>query len=484
MQPNVRTLRASGAATLKRHGVPQQRSSSSTLLRSTVVTIVVLLAAFAISAILLRQATVSEIQSERSIRQVSVEADRVIQLQLDEETGLRGFSLTHGHSFLQPLGRARAEMPSAFIALRGGLQKDDPAALPLENVERAINARWLRDVALPVIAHPWLDTNELEVHGKTLVDRLRSDNDSLEASLARINADIDQRGRALVENIVFWSFALGAVLAICLFFYAYAQARSLHDLNKTTEAYERERSISQALQEAFLLEKLPQTPNLTFDAAYRSAQKLSGVGGDWYGVIRLLDGRIFFSVGDVAGHGIDAAVLMTRARQTLLSCAAHETSPAVALARTNGILRLRSERMVTALCGYIDATTNEFVFASAGHPPPLLFKPTGESEYMLCQGGTLGVLPDPKCRDCRRVIEPGSSLVFYTDGLLEFDRNLAVGERRLLKVAGDVVRERTEKPAGAIVSRTLGSAKARDDIAVLVITFAGVRALHMSEAVS
>jgi serine phosphatase RsbU (regulator of sigma subunit) len=162
---------------------------------------------------------------------------------------------------------------------------------------------------------------------------------------------------------------------------------------------------------------------------------------------------------------------MTQMRQTILSIAVHEPDPRIILARANDVHALRSETMVTALCGFVDPETFDITYASAGHPPPLLVAPDGTAEFLPVGGAPLGIVPDPaaQTRVCRAAA--GSLLVLYTDGIVEFDHDVPAGERRLLAVASAVSLEHAASPAGTIVRRVLGGAVQRDDIAVLTIRF-------------
>ncbi len=246
---------------------------------------------------------------------------------------------------------------------------------------------------------------------------------------------------------------------------------ALSELQERTEAYERAHRIAQRLQEAFLFEDLPRIEHLTFDATYNAAEEASRVGGDWYGVQALPDGRVFFSVGDVAGSGLQSAVLMERVRQTMLALSMHAPDPAFVLREVNEVLRIRGDAMVTALCGFIEPSTRAIEFASAGHPLPLLVSADGEAAYLGGRGAPLGVVEDPRCANTPLRVEAGSSLVLYTDGILEFNRDILGAEERLREIARRAVIAGAEHLASTIFSRMLGEAEAHDDIVVFVITF-------------
>ncbi len=447
-------------------------SVARVLLRTSVLAIVLLLLFFVAASIGLQAAISGTIRHDQAVRQAELYRSYILRLQLDEETGLRGFALTTNPEYLLPLRQARERLPGALKSLENNLLVVDPAVLPLFAQEQSLNAQWLAQIMIPMTSNPRLaDDRALQRHGKVIIDRYRLLNAQLSASLNAVADIADRNANVLIGRVVLWSVLFGITLAVALVFYAFVQARLVQELDERTQSYERERRTTAALQRAFLFEVLPSVEGLAFDAIYLAAQEELRIGGDWYGVFRLPDGRIFFTMGDVAGHGTEAAVLMSRARQSILSAALHETDPAIVLARTNDVLRLRAETMVTAMCGFIDPATLEITYASAGHPPPLQLDRTGKAEYLPQEGVALGVTTDPACRSYTYLSAPGSMLVLYTDGILEFDRNLLLGEKRLRDVALAVMQTDSEHPASEILERTLNGAQQKDDIAVLAIRF-------------
>lgn len=143
---------------------------------------------------------------------------------------------------------------------------------------------------------------------------------------------------------------------------------------------------------------------VTLRGAYVCAEKETQVGGDWYDAFHLPDGRILFSIGDVAGHGIEAAVVMTYARQAIIAAAIDESDPAMVLERTNRAILLQDAKMVTAICGFVDTTTFETVYSTAGHPAPILVGPGLGARYLPQSGVPLGVFTE--CDYQRYVIKP------------------------------------------------------------------------------
>ncbi|HUY40084.1 MAG TPA: SpoIIE family protein phosphatase [Candidatus Dormibacteraeota bacterium] len=431
-----------------------------------------LLVAFVLAVALIQASVQHMIVRGEAMRAAEIDRALVLRLQIDEETSLRGFMLTGDRSFLLPFRRARARLPSAFATLERRLQRLASPLVSVVHEQRALNERWITSVALPIVARRnRADRHALELQGKRQIDRFRELSTLTSAAVNRLADAADREASLDLHRILIGSGVLGVVLALALVFYAGVQMRLSRALSTQADEYERLRRIAAALQESFLVEPLPDVPNLSFDALYAPAVEQARVGGDWYGVFALPDGRVFFSMGDVAGHGVAAAVLMTRVRQTILSMALHERDPSVILTRANEVLRLRTETLVTALCGFIVPQTREISYASAGHPPPLLVTPEGGSVYLPKGGAPLGITIDPAARTFTRRASAGCVLVLYTDGITEFDRDVVRGEQRLRAVAETVTKEGGDRPAEAIVRRTLSGVEQRDDIAVLVVRF-------------
>ncbi len=244
---------------------------------------------------------------------------------------------------------------------------------------------------------------------------------------------------------------------------------ALHESERRLrEQLRRKEQIVDALQQAFVPRALPTASGVAFDAVYRPAEDDARVGGDWYDAFALPDGRIVFSVGDVAGHGLDAAVRMALLRQGILAAALDTGDPARVLERVNRMLLVQKGGLATAIVGFVEPSTREVVYASAGHPPPIVA--TGAGATFLPHGGIpLGIDSDPQVT-VTRVPWTGPTLIaLYTDGLIEFSRDIAAAETALLAVTAAVAAERDENPASSIVARTLAGSRTEDDMAVLVL---------------
>jgi len=243
-------------------------------------------------------------------------------------------------------------------------------------------------------------------------------------------------------------------------------------VRRATE-FEREHRVAQSFQEASLPATLPSLRGITFDAVYVPAKDEAQVGGDWYDAVRLSDGRVVVSIGDVAGNGLRAAVTMGNMRQIIRGIAQVHADPALMLDAADRALRLeRPDEFVTAFVGVFDPVTLTFAYASAGHPPPLLRRPDGTIEMLSDGGLPLGLRYAAKGSGKAIAADRGSSIIFYTDGLTERARRPADGEERLVEILRDGSVLRSIHPAHALRDAVFGDAPTKDDVAILVLSIA------------
>jgi serine phosphatase RsbU (regulator of sigma subunit) len=233
-----------------------------------------------------------------------------------------------------------------------------------------------------------------------------------------------------------------------------------------------ERAAARMLERSLLPPSLPVCPGLEFAVRYVSAEG-RGVGGDWYDLFRLPSGDLWIVTGDVAGHGLRAAVVMGRLRSTIRAYALHVGSPEEALRLTDRKLQhFEIGEMATVLCATASPPFDEFTVCSAGHPPPIVHLPGQEPR-------PLKIAPDPPLGTpsrgqgaCEVVpFPPGASLLLYTDGLIE---------RRGEPIDAGLDRLCAAIPAGAdpdavcrqVMMRLVGRTVPSDDIAVVAIRHA------------
>ncbi|WP_418961156.1 SpoIIE family protein phosphatase [Streptomyces tritici] len=183
--------------------------------------------------------------------------------------------------------------------------------------------------------------------------------------------------------------------------------------------YDATRDLAHGLQQALLPHSLPALPGLETAARYLPASRGMDIGGDFYDLIRIDAGTVAAVIGDVQGHNVPAAALMGQVRTAIHATAG--APPDQVLARTNRVLAdLETDLLVSCLYAHIDLVRREAVLASAGHPPPLLHRPDRPpSVVRLDPGPLLGVDPGVSYPLTPLSLPPGTTLAFYTDGLVE-----------------------------------------------------------------
>ncbi|MEU9235613.1 SpoIIE family protein phosphatase [Streptomyces subrutilus] len=180
-----------------------------------------------------------------------------------------------------------------------------------------------------------------------------------------------------------------------------------------------------------------EVPGIRIAVRYRPAESQSLVGGDWYDSVVLPHGKILISVGDVAGHGIQAATGMVILRNALRGLAVTGAGPAQLLSWLNTVAHhLTSQVTATAVCGIYDPETRSLRWARAGHLPPVLVRGARAEAFPLTPGLLLGAIPDAEFAEEEVQLQREDILLMYTDGLVE-RRDLSVTDAldQLLTVA-------------------------------------------------
>jgi anti-sigma regulatory factor (Ser/Thr protein kinase)/uncharacterized protein YigA (DUF484 family) len=226
--------------------------------------------------------------------------------------------------------------------------------------------------------------------------------------------------------------------------------------------------IAETLQRRLLPTELPEIPNVGFAARYIPAAEASTVGGDWYDVFQLRDGRVAIAVGDVAGHGVWAASLMGELRTALRVYAMETPRPSLVLSKLSRFVSERGlESMATCSYAILDLDRAAITVASAGHPPPLLITADGTRFIEQSAGPPLGGRMHFAYEEADFRVEPAEILKLYTDGLIERRGELlSDGLARLAAVAGEAPLE-----ADLLCDRVLEAlvANGDDDVAALAI---------------
>ncbi len=244
------------------------------------------------------------------------------------------------------------------------------------------------------------------------------------------------------------------------------------------ELVSHERTVARALQDA-MLTRLPRTATVQLAARYLAAGDDVQVGGDWYDALALPDGSKVLVIGDVVGHDIQAAAVMGQLRNLLRAFAwDRDESPAATVARLDrashelGIDTLATLTLVKVAAGS-PGEPRRLTWTSAGHPPPVLIDRDGTARFLdQVADPLLGVLPGAERREQGVVAAPCSTLLLYTDGLVE-RRGVELDERRaeLLAAASRHSGEPLAALLDGITTDLVGDANT-DDVAVLAARFA------------
>jgi PAS domain S-box-containing protein len=232
-----------------------------------------------------------------------------------------------------------------------------------------------------------------------------------------------------------------------------------------------EHDVAEVLQRSLLPHDLPALDRLDAAARYRPSAVDVQAGGDWYDLIPVGDTSVALVVGDVVGHGAAAAAVMGQLRSALAAYLLDGHPPAAALERLDRFARrIPGARGSTCACLVLDWESGRLTWTTAGHPPVLLLEAAGARYLSGGAGPVLGVPGRAPYEEAHAIIEAGSSVVLYTDGLVErrgevIDDGLA----RLAKAAA-TLRDRAPQPLVAgLVGEVVDDTAHADDIALVAV---------------
>ncbi len=235
--------------------------------------------------------------------------------------------------------------------------------------------------------------------------------------------------------------------------------------------YQQQKQFADSMQRSLLPRERPRAAGLDVGAVYASSARMD-VGGDVYDFLELADGRLAVVLGDVTGHGIDAAADMAMAKFVFRSLAREHSEPSEFLAAANEIVleEIGDGKFITMLYVTADGRAGEVACASAGHPSPRIVR-AGAVEPLSLRGLALGIAGSQAYEAEHVTLEPGDAAVLFTDGLLEARREGELyGEERLDASLGRHASLPAEELAVALVEdcRAFGGELA-DDCAVVVL---------------
>jgi GAF domain-containing protein len=241
------------------------------------------------------------------------------------------------------------------------------------------------------------------------------------------------------------------------------------------ERLERELQLAREIQQDFLPDQLPHLPGWELAVTWRAARQ---VAGDFYDVLELPGERLGVVIADVADKGMPAALFMALTRTLMRAAASEERSPAATLMRVNDLLvpDARHGMFVTGLYVIMSLDTGDFVFANAGHHPPLVFRSDEQSLEQLERGETaLGVLGGVEFQEHANLLAVGDTMILYTDGVTEAlsAEGAFYGEERFLDFVRSLCGERSAQETldgivGA-VAEFIGSHPPSDDLTLVVL---------------
>ena len=193
-------------------------------------------------------------------------------------------------------------------------------------------------------------------------------------------------------------------------------------LELARERLERDMELARVVQHGILPPRLPEVPGYEFFAYYESAYE---IGGDYYDFIPLPGRRMAVMLGDVAGKGVAAALLMAKLSADARFCMLTEPNPAAAVTKLNSLMNQSgiADRFVTLAAIILNYENNSVTLVNAGHPPPLIYhratRTVAEAANLMVPGFPLGVLDGFEYPSCQVELEPGDCILAFTDGVTE-----------------------------------------------------------------
>jgi PAS domain-containing protein len=237
-----------------------------------------------------------------------------------------------------------------------------------------------------------------------------------------------------------------------------------------TRLLARQQIIAETLQQAMLPVTLPHVDGVDIAASYLPATAGLSVGGDWYDALALRDGRLVVAVGDVAGHGVDAAAAMGQVRNALRAYAVEGHGPAAMLQLLDELIdEAGHDLFTTAVVAEYQPSTGVLTWGSAGHLPPILWTSGGVRLLESEVGAPIGVRGPAGFTESEVKLEPGDVFLAYTDGLVERrGEDLGTGLERLCAAVERLPGSDPATVCDDIVDDVVGGARS-DDICVLAI---------------
>jgi serine phosphatase RsbU (regulator of sigma subunit)/anti-sigma regulatory factor (Ser/Thr protein kinase) len=232
-----------------------------------------------------------------------------------------------------------------------------------------------------------------------------------------------------------------------------------------------QRGVAETLQQSLLPDRLPELPGMSFAARYLPGASGVEVGGDWYDVIELPTGEVGLVMGDVVGHDLRAASVMGHIRNALRAYALEGLSPAAAMGRLNRFVRqIDRDEMATCVFAVYHPEASTLLLANAGHYPPVLVGPDRQAVFLEhSTSPPVGAIDDATYTERLYHLQPGTTVLLYTDGLIERrGEPIQVGLERLQTTVTDGPDE-VEAMCENVLATLFADRAPTDDVAVLAL---------------
>lgn len=388
--------------------------------------------------------------------------------QLKEDTALRGFLSSGQRDYIQPFRDIEATFNASWHALReassrADLQVDDALLADLIHTHE----RWIARVANPLMHAP----NQAEETDALSLDKLLTDR--MEEDFKRLEPLYGAQAQAASDRIQ--DLLRRAAISTAALMLLFGCAAIIADLyrSRTQAALEKERTVTDSLQRAFL-SGWDALPYLHVGTAYVSSTREAAVGGDLFDIHRIDDHRALVLVADVSGKGLDAAVETAQVKYSIRTLVEDYSDPAVVLAKFNRTF-IRSQRdpssFVSAFVGIFDDREWTLRYASAGHSPTYVRR-FDWVEQIPVTGPLIGIDDNASFSSLTVSIKPGDTLVLATDGLTEArdSAGVLVDDDGVIRWIRDGDRE-PEHLASELISKVtrFAGGSINDDLALLVI---------------